>query len=176
MERPLKHIKHTFGKDERLTIQRIIAPLFSRGIFIGKYPIKWGYLWVDATILDLNKVKGMEALDLPNYLLDSEIKMQVVMVVSKKKFKKAHDRNRVKRIMREWYRAQKHKIQLRATELYREHISSHTDLKENEGKQIQIFPWLALSMVFAGDQLPDFHKDKPLFQKSLQILIDEMVI
>ncbi|MGK7391807.1 MAG: ribonuclease P protein component [Candidatus Cyclobacteriaceae bacterium M2_1C_046] len=76
-------IRHTFTKAERLKSQKIIKELFLKGSSFYSYPIKIFYL--------------------PS----PEEQTQVMFAVPKKKIKKAVDRNRIKRRMREAYRLNK---------------------------------------------------------------------
>ncbi|MDX1472307.1 MAG: ribonuclease P protein component [Flavobacteriaceae bacterium] len=77
----------TFGGKERLKSLLIIQKLFLQGKSVTHYPIKIVYLPVDFTD-------------------GSEVKVGVS--VGKKNFKKAVDRNRIKRLLREAYRLNKH--------------------------------------------------------------------
>lgn len=76
-----------FKKQERLCSKKLIEKLFKEGKVILLYPLKITYLIVD---------EG-----------DSIYPAKVVFVVSKKKFKKAFKRNRIKRLLRETYRLNK---------------------------------------------------------------------
>lgn len=84
--------KHTFKRSERLKSKKIIGEIFSNGKVIGAHPIK--LFWIE--------VKDSSAVDQPI--------LQFAFTVSKKKFKKAVDRNRIKRLMRESVRLQKHEL------------------------------------------------------------------
>lgn len=77
---------YRFKKEERLCSKKLIDALFQKGVTNGVYPIKVVHLKTE--------------LDLP-------YAAQVMFVVPKKSFKKAHDRNKLKRRMREAYRKQK---------------------------------------------------------------------
>ncbi|MBE0392138.1 ribonuclease P protein component [Flavobacterium sp. 7E] len=77
----------SYPKDEKLKSKITIGLLFSEGKSVSKYPLRLVYC---ATPL----------------AEDQKIKMGVS--VSKKNFKKAVDRNRFKRILRETYRLNKH--------------------------------------------------------------------
>lgn len=73
----------TFGKDERLCRERDIKELFHKGSSFYLYPFK---------VL---------------FLTSSEDKHQILLSVSKRNFKRAVDRNLIKRRMREGYRLHK---------------------------------------------------------------------
>ncbi|GLU43255.1 ribonuclease P protein component [Allomuricauda sp. NBRC 101325] len=75
-----------FPKKEKLKNKKVIEALFTEGKNIKQNPIKLIYLNT-------------------NFSDDSKIK--VAVVAPKKKFKKAVDRNRVKRLLREAYRLNK---------------------------------------------------------------------
>ena len=74
---------YSFGKDERLCRKRDIQELFQKGSSFYLYPFK--VIWMDS---------------------ENE-QSQVLISVSKRIFKKAVDRNRLKRQIREGYRLNK---------------------------------------------------------------------
>lgn len=77
---------YTFSKSERLKSNEKIGQLFHDGISLYTYPIKLLYLRAD----------------------DSEIiDHQIAISVTKKRFKKAVDRNTIKRRLKESYRMNK---------------------------------------------------------------------
>jgi len=77
----------TFKKEERLSEKKIIEKLFERGCDFYVSPFK--VLWVHADF-------------------ESKYPAKVMMAVSDRNFRKAVDRNRIKRLMREAYRKNKH--------------------------------------------------------------------
>jgi len=79
----------TFKKNERLSSKTIIASLFENGKFINAYPFRISYMPYD---------------------YPDSIPGQVMFIVSKRRLKKAVDRNRTRRLMREAYRLQKHEF------------------------------------------------------------------
>ena len=78
---------YTFSKEERLSSKRLIALLFSKGSSFNLYPLRFVYYTPQ---------------DMPPG------QTQVLISVSKRYFKRATDRNRLKRQMREAYRLNKH--------------------------------------------------------------------
>jgi len=79
--------KYTYGKDEKLKRRKLIDEIFTTGETFSSYPFRVFY-------------KKME--------FDSDVKAQVGVSVSKRNFKRAVDRNRIKRLMREAYRLNKY--------------------------------------------------------------------
>ncbi len=79
----------TFGKDERLKSRKLIEQLFSSGQRFGLFPYRIFYLF-DTEKNPLQKNK-----------------LQCGVGVSTRNFKKAVDRNRIKRLTREAWRLQK---------------------------------------------------------------------
>jgi ribonuclease P protein component len=80
-------LTHTFSKAERLTAKTQIERLFKEPAgSLFTYPLKLS--WVHCS-------------------LNEAVPAQILITVSKKHFKKAHDRNRVKRQLREVYRKNK---------------------------------------------------------------------
>jgi len=79
-------LKNTFNKQERLYGKKAIDLLFEKGSSLSQQPIKLVY---------------------KSSLLTQVYPGKVMFVVPKKKFKHAHDRNLLKRRMREAYRLSK---------------------------------------------------------------------
>ena len=83
-------MKKTFTKEERLCSKRKIDSLFHGGSSFIVYPFRVVYLVGQS--------------------VESPYPVQVILSVSKRRFKRAHDRNRIKRLMREVYRLQKNEL------------------------------------------------------------------
>ena len=77
---------NTFPKKERLKSKKLIEALFSEGQSVSVYPLRLVYL---------------------ETTLKTDAHFQTGVSVSKKHFKRAVDRNRIKRLMREAYRLKK---------------------------------------------------------------------
>jgi len=83
--------RYTFKKEERLCSKRLIDDLFHNGSSFVVYPFRVVYL-------DSPAISGLN------------FPAKVITSVPKKRFKKAVDRNRLKRQIRESYRMEKDKL------------------------------------------------------------------
>ena len=83
-------IRYTLGKKERLKSRKLIEQLFKEGKSFSVFPFRVVYQFVTEQPTCSN--------------------MQAGFSVSSKYFKKAVDRNRIKRLMKEAYRLQKNKL------------------------------------------------------------------
>jgi len=81
--------KNTLKKHERLRRKQLIGHVFLRGHKLFEYPVLIRWCCVE---------------------LPTNYPVQVLIGVSKKRFKKAATRNRIKRLVREAYRTNKHII------------------------------------------------------------------
>jgi ribonuclease P protein component len=129
--------KFTLGKNERLKSRKLIEELFSEGKNFLVTPLRVQYL--------IKKEVGTSP---KQFLL-------FAVGVSGKNFKKAVDRNRIKRLIREAYRLQK--------------LSLQEKVKE---KKLQLF----LFFNFIGKELPDFQTIKEKVDvalKKLSGILDE---
>ena len=77
--------KHSFSKQERVCNRNDFQKLFSEGKSFYSYPFRCIYLWNETTYFSA----------------------RIAVLVSKKKFKRAVDRNKIKRLIRESYRLKK---------------------------------------------------------------------
>ena len=122
---------HTFRKEERLSNKKKIRSLFSEGYSFIIFPIK--ITWKETK-------------------LDCHYPVQVLINVSQHNFRKAVDRNILKRRMREAYRKNKHL-------LYEPLILSK--------KQY------ALSLVYIGKNIADYQDIETIIITTIQRLIKE---
>ena len=87
---PTAERKYTFPKEEHLCRKKLIEELFSKqGSSFGVYPLR--IVWIKS--------------DVP-----TTAPPQVLISVSKRTFKRAVDRNRLKRLIREGYRLNKYRL------------------------------------------------------------------
>jgi len=132
--------KFTLGKEERLKSRKQIEQLFDKGKSIVITPFRV-YFLIDEM---LNAQRSM-------------FNVQFGVGVSARNFKKAVDRNRIKRLTREAWRLQKNEIAKKAKEAQR---------------QLNVF------FIYTGKELPDFKtvKDKvAIALKKLGDKIDENI-
>ena len=122
----------TLGKHERLKSRKQIEKLFAEGksFVVNPYRI---YFIVDNS---LTMVNGL----------------QFGVGVSNKNFKKAVDRNRIKRLTREAWRLQKNELK---------------ELVKTQGKQLNVF------FIYTGKDLPDFKTIKDKVAVALKKLGDK---
>jgi len=117
----------TLGKNERLKSRKLIEQLFNDGKSFTVQPYKIYYLLVDKTH-----------------------NIQFAAGVSSKNFKRAVDRNRVKRITREAYRLQKKELQ---------------DVLEQKKLQLNIF------FIYVGKELSDFNTTK----EKVNVILNKLI-
>lgn len=116
--------RYTFKKDDKLKSRKLIEHLFKEGKSFSNFPMR--VLW--------------------KYNETSKMPLQTGFAVSSKYFKKAVDRNRIKRLMREAYRLQKNDLQ------------NHLKLQEKK---------MVLFVIYVGNELPAY----PLiFEKTSHVL------
>lgn len=118
----------TFHKSERLCSNVAIEKLFEKGYSLFKYPVK--IIWLPAK-------------------WDNNHSVKVVISVSKRRFKRAVDRNRIKRILRECFRLHK------------------SVLDNTSGRQ------LYLGIIYTGKELPEWNSVEPIINDLFQRLSKE---
>ena len=120
---------YTFHKDEKLSHKVTIDAIFQKkGASIFKSPVLFAFLKKD---------------------LQSPYPCQLLVSVGKRKFKKAVDRNRIKRQITEIYRKQKHRMYA----------------------QIPNGTQYAIGILFLGKEMPDY----ALLENKLTAAIDEFI-
>jgi ribonuclease P protein component len=125
-------MKHTHPKIEKLKSKMIIEQLFSEGNSVKVFPLRLIY---------------MEA------VFDKDIQLKIGVSVSKNLFKKATERNRIKRLLREAYRLNKSLLFNNITTQY------------------------AFMILYIGSEIPDYKtldiKMKLLFERFLTRVSEE---
>jgi ribonuclease P protein component len=116
--------RYTFGRDEKLKSPKAVEMLFKDGEAFSIFPLRIVYSFKEN---NLHCVKAGVS-------------------VSAKNFKKAIDRNRIKRLMREAYRLQKNSL---------------TAAVKKSGKQLSVF------FIYTGNELPEY---KLIFEKMKKAL------
>jgi ribonuclease P protein component len=123
-------MNYTFRKSERLTSQKLITALFQKGIFsLYSAPFRFSFV--------------------PSSNQDSSC--QVLIIVPKRNFETAINRNRIKRQLRE---------------LYRLHKQPLLEKLNSQDKQI------ALMISYTGKPEMDFNLLKPKFVEALKKISD----
>lgn len=120
---------YNFNKQEKLKSRKLIEKLFAEGKTFLVFPVKVVYMIVD------------EPMDFP---------IKIGVSASKKNFKTAVNRNRIKRLLKENYRLNKQPLHNYMT---------------NNGKQVALF------FMFIDKTLPE----NSLLQKKMPLIIDKLI-
>jgi len=107
-------MKYTLGKQERLKSKKLIEKLYKEGSSVKAFPLRMVFLQTEHT---------------------SKYPAQMGVSVAKRNFKKAPDRNRLKRLMRESYRLQKEIVYDNADKPY-VFMISYLGIEEKEYHEI----------------------------------------
>lgn len=122
----------SFPKKEKLKSKKLIEQLFAEGKHLNNFPLKLIYL---------------------KEVFNDEVKTKTMVVAPKKNFKSAVKRNRIKRLLREAYRLNKHLV-----------------FNNIEGNY-------AFAILYLGKEMPSFpfidEKMKGLLEKFLKKTSDE---
>jgi ribonuclease P protein component len=122
---------NTLKKNERLSSTKLIDKLFSKGKSFVVYPFR--IVW----------------LSIPEDIEESP-KVSILTSVSKKKFKTAVKRNKVKRLMRESYRLNKHPL--------------HSHLNDKNKK-------IAVAFIYLDTEIKEYSFFEKKIKEALDVLI-----
>tara|TARA_B100001564_G_scaffold340015_1_gene333295 strand:- start:551 stop:940 length:390 start_codon:yes stop_codon:yes gene_type:complete len=125
----MAHCKHTYGKGQRLKSVLTLDRIFTEGEKINAFPILARYT---------------------ESSFEAEVPFQVATTVSKKRFRKAVSRNRIKRLMREAWRLEKHRLE---------------ENWSNGDKQG------ALVLIYVGNEIPTFEKCANTIRRIVDVLL-----
>lgn len=132
--------KNTYSKNEKLKSRKALEGLFAAGKSFSVFPIKVFYT--------LSEIQNS------SLLADSKERplgnVHAGVGVSSKIFKKANDRNKVKRLLREVYRTQKHPL--------------YTAM-EQKTQSLDVF------FLYIGKELPEYAGLKETMEKVLEKLV-----
>ena len=99
-----------FRKEERLKSEKIITQLFRKGNSFACYPLRLVYAELPKPETETSDAEAAPPSDIPNPTSEIVSPIQFALSVPKKAFKRAVDRNILRRRIREAYRL--HKIEL----------------------------------------------------------------
>ena len=119
-----KKIRYTLGKEERLKSRKAIEQLFKEGKSFPIFPFRVLYI-----------LRQYQPSITNQQVATTHARLKAGFTISSRHFKKAVDRNRVKRLMREAYRLQKNELQLLP------------ELNKNT---------LTLFFIYVGKELPEY--------------------
>ncbi|MBX2878049.1 MAG: ribonuclease P protein component [Saprospiraceae bacterium] len=119
----------SFSREERLKSRKTIDKLFRSGQSFGQYPLR--VVW-----MELETPMGSSP-------------VQFALSVPKRKFKRASDRNRIRRVIREAYRLQK------------SHFYHHLPVQMEQ---------LAMMVIYTGKEMPDYQTIESAMKQLLRRL------
>ena len=132
--------RYTLNKNDKLKSAKTIEQLFKEGKSFSVFPFRVLYLYLEAPASShLQSASNQLEAGASRYL-------QTAFSVSKKYFKKATDRNRIKRLMREGWRLQK---------------SILVNNVDKGNKNLRVF------IIYTGNELPEYEL---VFQKMTAII------
>jgi ribonuclease P protein component len=100
----------TFKKEERLKSEKIITQLFRKGHSFACYPLRLVYAELPNSETETSDIEAVHHSEIRNPKSEIVSPIQFALSVPKKAFKRAVDRNVLRRRIREAYRL--HKIEL----------------------------------------------------------------
>ncbi len=133
---------NTYSKQEKLKSRKALEQLFAKGKSFSVFPIKVFYTVSDQLVGDV--------IDNQEIKINETGLVQAGVGVSSRIFKKAHDRNKVKRLLREVYRTQKQPL--------------YTSVASNQ-QQLNVF------FLYIGKELPVFADLQVAMEKTFEKLI-----
>jgi ribonuclease P protein component len=122
------------GRQERVKSRKSIEELFATGKSFTLLPLRVVYIFVPRD--------------------NHESSVQIGVAAAKKNFKKAVDRNRIKRLMREAYRLQKNPLK--------------TAMAEKKESMLRIF------FIYTGNEIPSLVLIKQKMEKAILRLVEEI--
>ena len=125
----MAHCRHTYGKDQRLKSVLTLERVFAEGEKIKAFPILARH--TESTF-------------------DAEVPFQVATTVSKRRFRKAVSRNRIKRLMREAWRLEKHRLE------------ENWSKGDKQG---------AIVLIYVGNKIPTFEKCANTISRIVDVLL-----
>lgn len=135
MEENKSHPSYTFSKAEKLCSQKAIDALFGEGSSFVAYPLRVVYSFTSVE--------------------DAEMQYpQILVSVSKRKFKRANKRNRVKRLIREVYRLNK---------------SVYIDVCKEKKMSMN------LAFIYLKDELPNFQEIEKSIKKTITVIKEKEI-
>ena len=131
--------RYTLGKSDKLKSTKAIEQLFKEGKSFSAFPFRVLYMYLEAPASSplQTTAKHTEA---------GASVLQTAFSVSKKHFKKAVDRNRIKRLMREAWRLQKNAL---------------TNKINSNNKDLKVF------IIYTGNELPEYDL---IFEKTAAVI------
>jgi len=134
--------QYTLGSQERLKSRKLIEQLFKEGRSLVVFPFRVHYLFREIEAPGIPPVPGVKA---------GPVKVQCGFGASSRQFKKAVDRNRIKRLTREAWRLQRQPL---------------TDALAGGRRQ------LALFLVYTGKELPDFN----IVKEKVAVILNKLTV
>ena len=156
--------RQTLGKEERLKSRKIIELLFKEGKSVAVHPVRITYKIV------FTDPGNFADSAVPDVLMS----LQAAFSASSRNFKKAVDRNRIKRLLRESYRRQKGGFKTQLSAKFISVSETTTGRPANPVATENKLPGLAMFIIYTGKELPayDFVDDK--MKQALQKLVDQI--